>query len=115
MSEFFIQANSFAAPFFSDTSTAYVEAESAEAALESFAASYSHPCGLYAAMAYESADAMHKGAEPLARWLCNHEIAKREATAGMGGYSMYSAGPGTFEVNGEPVVVRDPKAGRVVA
>lgn len=69
--EFFIVANSFAAPFFSDKSTAFIEADSPEQALESFAASYSHPCGLYSAGAYENANAMHKNEPPLARWLSN--------------------------------------------
>lgn len=111
--EFFIHAGSFAAPFVSDTSTSYVEAESPGAALEKFAAGYSHPAGLYAALCYASADAYHKGADPLATWLCNHEIAKREATAGKSTYSHMGHGPGDFEVDHQRVTVADPKAGRV--
>lgn len=71
--EFFITARSFAAPFFSDESTGYVKAESAEAALTKFAAGYSHPFGLYAAEAWESADHYQKSKVPLARWLSNHD------------------------------------------
>lgn len=114
MTEFFIQANSFAAPFFSDDSTAYVEAETPEAALEQFAGDYRHPCGLYAAEVYASSDAMHKGKKPLARWVCNHEMAKREATADKSGYSYLGHGPGDFEINGERHRIDDPTAGRVV-
>ncbi len=51
MSEFFIVANSFAAPFISDESTHYVKARTAPLALEQFAAKYNHPAGLYAALA----------------------------------------------------------------
>lgn len=113
--EFFIVARSFAAPFVSDESTHYLVAETAADALRGLAVSYSHPCGLYAAQAYASADDWHKGAAPLAQWLCNHEIAKRDATAGEGNYSYLSNGPGDFEVNGERIRVEDPKGGRVMA
>jgi hypothetical protein len=114
--EFFIQANSFAAPFFSDTSWEFVTAETPEAALESFAANYEHPCGLYAAACYESADAYHKNPrEPLARWLCNHEIEKQRLTKDLKGYSILGHEPGRFEINGKMHVVQNPKAGRLVS
>jgi hypothetical protein len=60
MREYFIRANSFAAPFFSDTSEEFVKAPSAQKALDYFVANYKHPCGLYAARAYASADLYHK-------------------------------------------------------
>jgi hypothetical protein len=113
--EFFIQARSFAAPFVSDESTRFVTAPDARAALERFAADYKHPAGLYAAAAYASADAFHKGADPIARWLCNKEQALREATKGKAAYSVYSPGQDLLEVDGEPVVVHDPRGGSVVA
>ena len=69
MREYFIIANSLAAPWFSDTSQKFVEAESPEEALDSFVGSYAHPYGLYAAVCYEDANARAKGDEPLARWL----------------------------------------------
>lgn len=115
MAEFFIRAESFAAPFVSDSSTRFVEAATPEAALELFAGAYRHPAGLYAADAYESADAYHKGAGPLARWLCNHEQAKRHATRGKPSYSYLGHAPGSFEIDGEPVMVPDPKGGSVVS
>lgn len=68
MPEFFIVANSNAAPFCSDQSTHYVEGPSPDAALVDFAADYSHPCGLYNAAAYYSADAFHKSERPASRW-----------------------------------------------
>jgi hypothetical protein len=67
LAEFFITARSFAAPFVSDETERYMEADTAADALELFAVVYSHPCGLYAAEAWESADAYHKRGEPLAR------------------------------------------------
>jgi hypothetical protein len=72
--EYFIVANSFAAPFFSDTSESFVKAHSAPEALEKFAAEYNHPCGLYAADAFKSADAYHKGHAPLSRWRSNKSV-----------------------------------------
>lgn len=112
--EYFIVANSFAAPFFSDESTGFVRAESPEAALEQYAETYQHPCGLYAAVAYESADAYHKNERPLAKWLCNHEQQKQRLTEGKGSYSYLGNGPGDFKINGETYKVKNPKGGSVV-
>lgn len=112
MTEYYIETNSFAAPFFSDQGHEYVEASSAKAALDKVAASYGHPAGLYAAVAYTSADARNKGEKPLARWLCNHEREKQARTANLGGYSFRSLEPGRFEINGELFTVKDPKEGR---
>lgn len=66
MTEFFIQANSFAAPFFSDTSNGYQEGVSAEDALERFTEQYTHPYGLFAADVYGNADDFHKAEKALA-------------------------------------------------
>lgn len=115
MPEYFIFANSFAAPFFSDDSTSYISAETPQAALTKFAAEYSHPCGLYAAICYASADAMHKKQQPLAKWLCNHEIVKGDLTKELGGYSYLGEGPGRFRINDEWHNVPDPKGGALVA
>lgn len=109
MAEFYIEANSFAAPFFSDHSHTYVMAGSAKNALEHFAADYSHPCGLYAAAAYSSANARNKGEKPLARWLCN-QAQRLEGVLG----TIRMDGPGRGEINGEAVTIDDPKAGCVV-
>lgn len=112
--EFFVFANSFAAPFFSDDHTEHVLGDSAEDALMKFVASYTHPAGLYAAMIYDSADAYHKGAKPLAKWLCNHELGKRKVASSKGGYSYLGHGPGDFEIDGVRVKIADPKGGKVV-
>lgn len=80
MGEFFIVANSNAAPFFSDTMHAYAKGADANAALIAYLATKPHPCGMYAAVAYASADAHHKGEEPLARWLSEKAMgAQKEA------------------------------------
>ena len=65
MKEYFIVANSFAAPFVSDTSMEFVKSSSPEKALEEFRELYSHPCGLYSAYCYNSSDSYHKGQKPL--------------------------------------------------
>ena len=97
MPEFFVHAASFAAPFFSDESTGYQEGNTAVHALERYAASYKHPAGLYAADAYTSADAYHKGEERLARWLSN-KARELEARTANGTHSIYSHGPDTVEI-----------------
>lgn len=114
MAEYFIISRSFAAPFFSDESTGFVAAETPEAALEAYAASYPHPCGLYSAAAYASADAYHKNENPLRRWLCNHEIEKERITRELGAYSYLGHQPGDFEIDGVRHHVESPKQGRVV-
>jgi len=114
VTEYYVVTTSFAAPFFSDTDRRWVEAESPEAALEKVAREYSHPCGLYAAVCYEDANAEAKGKKPLAKWLCNHERAKMRATEKKGGYSYCGHGPGDFEVDGKRIRVKNPKAGSVV-
>ena len=113
MTEFFIVANSFAAPFFSDTSHHFIKAADPETALERFAAKYEHPCGLYSANAYASADAYHKDEPRLAQWLSNHAKGLADTTADLHGYSMLGKGPGVVEINGVEHRFENPKAGTV--
>mgnify|MGYP001562465746 CR=1 FL=1 len=115
MPEYFIQANSFAAPIFSDFSFAYIKATSPADALVQFAAQYQHPCGLYAAVAHTSADMVDKGEKPLARWLSNHAWEIERARATPGTRQVISDGPGRYEVDGVPFVVADPQSGKVEA
>lgn len=112
--EFYIVANSFAAPFFSDTDTAFVKAWSPGGALRTFAKSYSHPAGLYCADCYRDANAEAKREAPLARWESSHLTALQRATKGQSGYSYYGRAPGDFDVNGKPVRVKNPKGGHVL-
>lgn len=114
MTEFYIETNSFAAPFFSDGGHRYVSAATPQEALEIAAREYKHPCGLYSAAAYTSADAMNKGEKPLAKWLCNAELKKQELTQSLPAYAMRGISPGVFEIDGVRHTVRNPKGGRVV-
>ena len=114
MHEYFIFANSFAAPFFSDDSIKFIKAYSPIEALEKFVAGYNHPCGLYAAVCYADANAYHKNETPLAKWLCNHEIEKMRLTKDLGGYSYKGDGPGRFYINGELHVIDNPKDGKMI-
>jgi len=115
MTEFYIETNSFAAPFCSDTGYRYVTANSAAAALEMSADMYTHPAGLYSAAAYTSADAKNKGEKPLAQWLCNHEAEKQRLTAGKDSFSYLGHGVGDFEIDGVRHKVDRPREGGVVA
>lgn len=115
MTEFFIHATSFAAPFVGDENTGYITGASPREALEKYAASYTHPCGLYAADCYASADAYHKGEKRVARWLSNKAQTIDREVSQHGAVSVYSAGPDLLEINGKPVAIRDPKQGSVVA
>ena len=112
--EYFIVANSFAAPFVSDMSESFEEAESPRKALEAFVARYSHPARLFAADVYASATDYHKDEAPLARWLCNHEIAHQKATQKGGCHTYEGIAPGRFKVNGELIVVDKPFEGKIV-
>ena len=112
--EFFVIANSFAAPFLSDQSSEFVEADTPEDALVRHADNYKHPAGLYSAVCYANADAFHKGRQPLARWLCNHAKEQSRITENMSGYSYLGHGPGNFEINGKHYTVEHPKDGGVV-
>ena len=115
MNEYFIVAESFAAPFVSDRSESFWKGETPDATLKEFAQNYSHPTGLYSADLYEDANAYHKNAKPLARWRCNHEIEKRKLTEPLAGYSYLGHGPGDFEINGVRHKIENPKGGALVA
>jgi hypothetical protein len=69
MKEFFFVANSNAAPFFSDTTTGFVKAETAKEALKKAVGEYQHSCGLYALYIHANANDYHKGKQYLARHL----------------------------------------------
>ena len=111
--EYFVYANSFAAPFCSDSSTGFCEGDTPEAALAAYAEKYSHPAGLYAAAIYASADAYHKDEKPLARWVSNHARAIQRTMSDSPG-SYCSHGPGSFTVNGEKHTITEPHAGSIV-
>jgi hypothetical protein len=70
MNEYFIVANSRAAPFVSDQSTHFVAGDNPHKAIAEFARNYSHPCGLFAAELYENANSYHKGERHLTAWYC---------------------------------------------
>lgn len=110
MKEFFIVANSFAAPFVSDTSTGFVKGETPELALLSFVGGYSHPCGLYSAALYTDANTYHKGEAPLARWLSNHAIFMQDKAG-----SIMCISPGKVEINGEMYLIENPRGGRIIS
>lgn len=116
MQEFFIVANSFAAPFCSDQSTHFMAAKTPLVALEKFAEQYKHPAGLYSAACYESSDDYHKGKKFLASWLSNHARQLEEAKDSMmktqGCAVTRSNGPGQVEVDGKAIAIKDPKKGR---
>ena len=112
MREFFVVANSFAAPFFSDTSTEFVKGEKPELALLSFVEGYSHPCGLYSAALYANANAYHKGEVPLASWLSNHAVFLQDKSACA--ILILGIAPGKVEIDGEIYLIENPKDGRII-
>lgn len=109
MNEYFIVANSFTAPFFSDTSERFQEAETPEEALKIFAKNYNHPCGLYAACCYENEDSYHKNIKPLAKWLCN-EARFMQGKTGLINKPML----GKISINGVTYNIDNPKEGTVL-
>ncbi|GAI60503.1 unnamed protein product [marine sediment metagenome] len=85
MKEYFVVANSFATPFFSDINEEYAKGNNPEDAMQRFVKKYSHPCGLYSAALFANADAFHKGKKSLCKYLCNLELEKQRLTKGLGG------------------------------
>lgn len=114
-SEYFIVANSFAAPFCSDTSEHYIEATSPVDALNALERNYKHPAGLYAAAVYSSHKAYTQGEKPLARYESNQLHAINEATRGLSTYSIRTTSSNTFEADGVEHQVQNPKQGQVYA
>lgn len=112
--EYFIVANSFAAPIISDTTMKHVEGDTPDNALLNFVESYKHPCGLYAASCFESADAYYKKRDSLATWLSNHakkmleEIDKKHSSI------IKTLQPGQFTIDGKAFKIEDPKEGQIV-
>jgi hypothetical protein len=113
MNEYFIIANSFAAPFVSDTSEGYETGNNAKEALRKYVEKYTHPAGLYSARCYASADDYHKGKPFLAEYLSNHERALQKATKNKGSYSYMGNGAGDFEIDHKRIKVENPREGRI--
>lgn len=65
---FFVVANSNAAPIVSDTSHTWVEGDTPAEAMSNFVATYSHPCGLFAANLYADANSYHSSEDPIEQW-----------------------------------------------
>ena len=112
--EYFVVTNSFAAPFFSDQGNMFVTAISPQEALEIATKRYTHPCGLYSAGCYASADAYHKGQKVLARWLRNLVIEQERLTKGLEGYSICHESESVLVINGIRHIIENPCDGRVV-
>lgn len=112
MKEFFVFASSFAAPWASDETKAYVAGESGLDALRSFVKKYKHPAGLYFAAVYEYGDDYLKEHDPLARWRSNWLIQTKDASKDLGGYAFKKTSDVSFEINGKRFLVHDPKGGR---
>jgi len=117
MPEYFIVANSFAAPFFSDRSEEYIRGKNPENGMHHFMAQYEHPCGLYSANLYKNADAYHKGEKPLCRYLCNLELEKQRLTKGKGSYSFLHSSRNDLqfiEIDHERHYIKNPKEGKIL-
>lgn len=114
MPEYFVFTNSFAAPFFSDSSTKYVEGDTPQEAMAKAVKDYKHPAGLFAAALYESADAYHKGQKPMIKWLSNKaQVVVRFESDGQS-HSFYSNEDDTIRIDGVRHQIADPKSGSVV-
>lgn len=108
MPEFFINGNTFAAPFISEQLQRYIQADTPEIALEGLSDSMKDGVGLFAASAYASADDYHKNRKPLATWHSNK--ARSLQRTGL----HYSDGPDRVQIDGEWHEIDDPKGGRLV-
>lgn len=114
MKEYFVIANSFAAPFFSDTSESYIKGKNPLDAMNNFVKKYSHPCGLYSANLYASADDYHKNKKRLAFYLSNTVIEKERLTKGLSGYSFlhdHDEKGEYFKIDGEKHYIKSSTTG----
>jgi hypothetical protein len=75
MTVYHYQANSNAAPFFSDPSDGFVEANTPMDALKKVVSEYTHPCGLFAA----NIETCEPTPKKLARFLCASAVAQQKA------------------------------------
>jgi len=113
--EYFIITNSFAAPFFSDTDQYYVKGKNPLDALQEAVKKYKHPCGLYAANLYQSADDFHKNKKRLAYYICNLVIEQERLTKNLGGYSILhdrDSGGEFIKINDKKHYITNPKGGK---
>lgn len=113
MAEFFVKAQTFAAPFCSDELVRYIPGEDPVEAVEAWVESRPHPCGIYYAAVYANADDMHRGRKPLCEWKSNYQRAREEATKGKGCYISRGLGENAFEIDGEKFWVECPREGAV--
>lgn len=112
--KYFIDANSFGAPFFSDGLSKFVEGKDAEDAMNNFIKDYKHPAGLYSANLYEDANAFHEGHEPLLKYRSNKQLRIEELTADKkSGYSILT-GTDFVEIDNIRYTVDNPKEGRII-
>lgn len=72
MHEYFIVASTYAAPFFSETRTDFIEGKTPEKALSE----YLKENRVYAANLYRSSDDYHKNKEPLVKWRSDKAISE---------------------------------------
>jgi len=107
--EYFVVANSFAAPFFSDREEEYVKGNNPKEAMEKFIKKYNHPCGLYAAILYVNADAYHKDGKILVRYLSNEAFFMQKK----GGTSIYKDRTGHVEIDGVWYDIPNPTGGSI--
>jgi len=118
MKEYFVVANSFAAPFFSDLNERYVKGNNPEDAMQRFVKKYSHPCGLYSAVLFANADAYHKGEKSLCRFLCNLELEKQRLTKNLKEFSFKhepkTKNLSTIEINHKKHSIRKPRRGKIL-
>jgi hypothetical protein len=108
--EYFVNANSFAAPFFSDMSNHFVKEASPKKAMLKFVKEYKHPCGLYAANLYKNSDDYHKGKDPLVRWVCNEALFMESKTY----VKVYKDRTGHIQLDDKWYDVEDPTGGKII-
>lgn len=118
MKEYFVVANSFAAPFFSDEEEGYIKGKSPRDAMQKFVKKYSHPCGLYSAVLFTNADAFHKNKKPLCKYLCNLELEKQRLTKNLKGFSFkhesISKDLSVIEIDYKKHSIRNPRGGKIL-
>lgn len=110
MKEYFVKGNSFAAPFVSDTLKGFIKGNTPKEALTKFIDKCTHPCGVYSANIYASANHYEKGKKPLSRYLCNLALKIKE----IDGTFLLNKGNGVIEIDHIEYTVEKWNEGKII-
>jgi len=109
MKEYFIIANTFAAPFVSETIETFTKGKDAKDAMKNFIDG--HKNEIYSARGYKNADAFYKKEKPVVNYDCNKLLLLNSLTKDKSTYSYLSHSDKEFELDDVIYKVEEPREG----